>query len=238
MFKIDKKQLISIFRIPLGSVLMMGFLGLIVGFPFSTGELRALFNHIVYLSLFLIGFTLVVLIITRRAYIYYLLFTVSVICLVIVLGEIAYVYSGKQFSLPFSLAVLIILVGLIVYYHVRRRRIRNARKFNIASGRLNLESSTWDFQHEFHLDDTEGRPSDLELWWRIGRWIAPFGPALGYWLSRTLGEEALFDVFSALFLVMLSFIAWAGLSYLGLMMDLREIEQEQQVRILIPGEEV
>ena len=178
-----------------------------------------------------------VLINTRRAYIYYLLFTTSVFCLVLVLWEIAFVYSGKQFSLPFSLAIVVILVGLYVYYHVRRRRIRDARKYNIASGRLNLDSGTWDFQHEFHLDNPEGQPSDLELWWRIGRWIAPFGPPLGYWLSRTLGEEALYDVFSALFLVMLSFIAWAGLSYLALMVDLREIEKERDIKIKIPAGE-
>jgi len=235
MFKINNKQTVSIIRIPLGSVFMMTFLGLIGGFSFSRVEFRTLFSHILYLSLFLIAFTAMVLINTRRAYIYYLLFTTSIFCLVLVLWEIAFVYSGKQFSLSFSLAILIILVGLYVYYHVRRRRVRDARKFNIASGRLNMGSGIWDFRHQFYLEDPEGRPSDLEIWWRVGRWIAPFGPPLGYWLSRTLGEDALYDVFSALFLVMLSFIAWAGLSYLALMVDLRELEKEREIKIKIPA---
>lgn len=235
VLKPGNSQIISVLRITLGSVLMMVFFGLIGGFQFSAGGFQAVMTHVMYLSLFLVLLTSIIILTSRRAFLYYALFSCSIFCFVLVLWEIAYIHGGAQLSLFFFVSMAIILLGLFLWYQVRRERVRRARVYNVESGRLNLKEGVWDFRKDFHLFDPEGRMSDLELWWKVGRWISPFGPPLGYWLSRNLGDSELNYAFSVLFLIISSFIAWAALSYLALVMDLREIEKERNIKIHVPG---
>jgi hypothetical protein len=228
-------QIFPVLRVSLGSVFMMIFFGLIGGILLSAGDFGTIMGHIIYLSVFLIVFTSFVLLTSRRAYLYFVLFSSSILCLVLLLWEIAFIYGGMQLSLFFVVSMAIILFGLFLWYWVRRERVRQARVYNVDSGLLNLEKGVWDLRKEFHLFNPKGRMSDIELWWKGGRWISPFGPPLGYWLSRNLGDHELNYAFSGLFLIMSSFIAWAGLSYLALVMDLREIEMERNIKIRIPS---
>jgi hypothetical protein len=108
--------------------------------------------------------------------------------------------------------------------------LENARSINKTSGRLDLEKGLFYFQNKLYFNSPEQAENKERIIQVIGRILYPLGPFLGYFLSRLFGEKGVIWLY-----FMLTYIGMLlGATYLGVIIELRDIEQDTGKEMMIP----
>ncbi len=234
MTRIKENQIKPIIKVVVGgmlSLVLFSIPGGLVNPPFNLPFLL----RGVFISMGLLIFAVCLLMTTRRGYAYFLLFSIAPTIASYIFWDTAYLISQKEITFVMGFGSISMIVGMAIYFIDQRRRLKRARNINIKTGKHIPEKGIWDLEIKLHLDDPEMEKKQMYLYRKLGRWIAPLGPPIGYLLARSFSGQGLVDMFSALFLILSSLIGWGGLTYLAIMFELLDLEKKHGKKILIPS---
>jgi hypothetical protein len=165
---------------------------------------------------------------TRRAIYIYRVTLLGNLLWVLLLWEAAFLVSQNIYILV--VGVLINILAFISRAQNLRKKLENARSINKTSGRLDLEKGLFYFQNKLYFNSPEQAENKERIIQVIGRILYPLGPFLGYFLSRLFGEKGVIWLY-----FMLTYIGMLlGATYLGVIIELRDIEQDTGKEMMIP----
>ncbi len=225
MKKIGRGQSKTVTKSLFGGIFVLTILSVLGGLLLNSGDRQIIMIQVICISIGLIVSPVILFHYSRRAYCYYFLLSISVLLIVFTLWEIAFMISGKRITFVIGFGTLTLVAGFIAFYRDQKKRIRKARNLNVIRGKFNPSMGLWDIQGSYHLEDPEKEKEKENLIIRFGKYLAPFGPPIGYFLSRSFAQQGQMEVFSVLFQVMAAILTLGGASYLGISTELLELER-------------
>ena len=162
---------------------------------------------------------------TKRAYAYHLLLSIIGIFIVVTLWEIAFMISGKTLTFIVSFGSVTIILGFWLIYLEQKRSFIKNRSIRIQSGAFDPDVGHWDSTIKFTSMNSGATGKTNTSIQKIGKYLFPLGPIIGYFLSRMFAQRGHLEVFSMILLVLASFLAFLGASYLSLTSEILNLEK-------------
>jgi hypothetical protein len=146
-------------------------------------------------------------------------------------AKLANIALGADSWVMIGAAFLSNILGFTFYYRDALHRLKHARKYNEASGRLDRARGLWKMESPLRLDAPEKEEQEKAQLMSIARWGIAFAPAIGQLMAN---HEAQGRTFSALLL----FVAAYGLVLtlaggLAIVVEIKMLENELGKKLLV-----
>lgn len=194
-----------------------------------------------YIICFSVGFGMLAILVasTMNRVIYYrsVLFVVANLPAIFLLYiSAATLASQAMDETPYNLIginALTMIIGFISQIPNERSNLEIAKKYNIKTGRLNMEMGKWDLSKKLHWNSPDKEEIEVSRAKRLSR-LSYLVPGIGFYLSRNLSKNDGLLFMSLLFYFLTFIIAYGSARPFSLILQLSTWEKEIGKKIKFP----